>query len=51
METVSAVTVNWNYKSTSEVAKVDAWEIQEGRESDYYKTANGNYLFLQVYLP
>ena len=27
-EVVQAVTVNWNYKSTSDVAKVDAWEIQ-----------------------
>jgi len=40
-EIVQAVTVNWNYKSTSDVVKVDAWEIQEDRERDYVSTASG----------
>ena len=33
--------MNWNYKSTSDVVKVDAWEIQEDRERDYVSTASG----------
>ena len=28
-EKVTAATVNWNYKATSEVIKVDAWELQK----------------------
>jgi len=41
MKTKKAATVNWNYKSTSDVAKVDAWEIQDGKEIEYYKKTNG----------
>ena len=33
--------MNWNYKSTSDVVKVDAWEIQEDRERDYVSSASG----------
>ena len=44
MKTKKAATVNWNYKSTSDVAKVDAWEIQDGKEIEYYKKTNGKIL-------
>jgi len=40
-EVVKAATVNWNYKSTSDVTKVDAWEIQDGKESEHYNKTNG----------
>ena len=43
-KTKKAATVNWNYKSTSDVAKVDAWEIQDGKEIEYYKKTNGKIL-------
>ena len=44
LKTKKAATVNWNYKSTSDVAKVDAWEIQDGKEIEYYKKTNGKIL-------
>lgn len=40
-EAVKAATVNWNYKSTAEITKVDAWEIQEGKEYEHFAKTNG----------
>ena len=37
---IQAVTVNWNYKSTSDVAKVDAWEIQGTLKIIAYKKSD-----------
>lgn len=34
---VSAVSVNWNYKATSDVIKVDAWEVKEDELSGYFQ--------------
>ena len=47
-KTKKAATVNWNYKSTSDVAKVDAWEIQDGKEMEYYKKTNGKILTFKI---
>lgn len=40
-EVINAATVNWNYKATSEVIKVDAWEMQEQVQNDYYRGSSG----------
>jgi len=40
-EVINAATVNWNYKATSEVIKVDAWEIQEHAQKQYYRGTSG----------
>ena len=34
-EPVAAVSVNWNYKATTDVIKVDAWEVREENLQSY----------------
>ena len=34
-EPVAAVSVNWNYKATTDVIKVDAWEVAEENLENY----------------
>lgn len=34
-EPVAAVSVNWNYKATTDVIKVDAWEVGEENLQSY----------------
>ena len=40
-EAINAATVNWNYKATSEVIKVDAWELKDQVRNDHFRGSSG----------
>ena len=40
-EAINAATVNWNYKATSEVIKVDAWELKDEVRNDHFRGSSG----------
>ena len=40
-EEINGATVNWNYKATTEVIKVDAWEMKNDSYTQYYRGSSG----------